>query len=203
MFNGAPDAVAPHTYNKSEAAVQVKVAYGRTNAGVGHDTWSEWCGTCHGAMHYNNGSNYVHPTDKPLGGIVTANYNKYIKTGDLNGVVGSSFSSLAPFVYNTDDYATLKPLAGSGSATYTGPSDTDRVDCLSCHRAHASGFPYALRWNPSYEFLTDENGLYFDGGSEASGKTAAEVEDAYYDRVDTATFAKAQRSLCNKCHIKD
>ena len=32
--------------------------------------------------------------------------------------------------------------------------------------------------------------------------TAAEVEDSYYDRPATV-FAASQRSLCNKCHIKD
>jgi len=201
-FPGAPDAVAPHTYNQSEATNQVKVAYGRAT-GSGHATWSEWCGTCHPDMHYDNGANYVHKTDYALGSIVGPNYNKYKKTGDLTATSGNSFTSLVPYILNTGNYTTLKAAAGNTSATYAGPANTDRVDCLSCHRAHASGFEYALRWNPNYEFLTDENGNYFNSNSASGGKTSAEVEDAYYDRVDTATFAKAQRSLCNKCHIKD
>jgi hypothetical protein len=204
-FDGAPDAVAPNTYNQTEATNQVKVAYGRAT-GNGHVSWSQWCGECHGAMHYDNGAKYVHPTDEPLGTTIANNYNAYKKTGDLTGVQASSFTSLVPFVYNagatTADYGTLKAAAGNAAATFAGPASTDRVDCLSCHRAHASAWEYAVRWNPEYEFLTDANGNYYNGGFGGRGRTIAEVEDSYYDRPST-TFAKAQRSLCNKCHVKD
>jgi hypothetical protein len=202
-FLGAPDAVAPSTYNQTEAVNQVKVAYGRDLGNTtGHVTWSEWCGTCHGDMHYDNGSKYVHPTDDTLGGAVANNYNIYRKTGDLTGSVADSFTSLVPFVYNTADYTALKPLAGNGSPTYTGPSGSERVDCLSCHRAHASAWEYAIRWNVEYEFLTQANGSYYNGSFGGRGRTAAEVEDSYYDRASTV-FAPSQRQLCNKCHIKD
>jgi len=204
-FPGAPDAVAPSTYNQSEATNQVKVAYGR-GTGNGHVPWSQWCGTCHGDMHYDNGSNYVHPTDETLGGTISNNYNIYVKSGDLTGGAATSFTSLVPFFYNTADYDTagtgLKAYAGNGSPTYTGPGNNDRVDCLTCHRAHASGWEFALRWNPEYEFLTTATGTYYNGSFGGRGRTAAEVEDSYYDRLPTV-FAKSQRSLCNKCHIKD
>ena len=204
-FTGAPDAVAPSTYNQSEATNQVKVAYGRAT-GNGHASWSQWCGTCHGAMHFDNGSNYVHPTDETLGGTIANNYNIYVKTGDLTGNQGTSFTSLVPFVLNTADYDTaatgLKANAGNTSPTYPGPGNNDRVDCLSCHRAHASAWEFALRWNPEYEFLTDPNGNYFNGGFGGRGRTIAEVEDSYYDRPSTV-FARSQRALCNKCHVKD
>lgn len=199
-FPGAPDAVAPNTYNQSEATNQVKVAYGRSTA-PGHATWSEWCGTCHGEMHYDNGAEYTHKTDEQLNGLA-ANYNAYIKSGDLGGVQASSFTSLVPFVHNTGDYAVLAAAAGNGSPTYGGPTNTDRIDCLSCHRAHASAWEYAVRWNPEYELLTDATGNYFNGSYGGRGRTVAEVEDSYYDRPSTV-FAKSQRSLCNKCHVKD
>lgn len=200
-FNGAPDAVAPSSYNVTEAVNQVKVAYGRQTTN-GHVSWSQWCGECHDAMHYDNGSKYVHPTDETLGGTIAGNYNAYKKTGDLTGVQASSFTSLVPFVYNSADYAVLKTKAFSNAATYEGPTGTDRVDCLSCHRAHASAWEYGIRWNMEYEFLTDANGNYYNSGFGGRGRTIAEVEDSYYDRPST-TFAKAQRSLCNKCHVKD
>jgi len=209
-FPGNPDAVAPSTYNQSEATNQVKVAYGRAS-GNGHATWSEWCGACHPNMHYDNGTNYVHPTDEPLNGSTYNNYNAYVKSGDLTGVPASSFTSLVPTIYNkgaaltdyNDPTTGLKAYAGNGAATYSGPeSSNDRVDCLSCHRAHASGWEYALRWNPEYEFLTDSNGDYYNGGYGGRGRTSAEVEDSYYDRP-SSVFAKSQRSLCNKCHVKD
>jgi len=201
-FLGVPQAVAPSTYNQTEATNQVKVAYGHL-VGTGQVSWGEWCGTCHGDMHYDGGANYTHPTDDTLGGVIRTNYNKYKKTGDLSALPADSFTSLVPFVYNGLDYPTLKGKAGNGLATYEGPiSDNDRVDCLSCHRAHASGWEYAMRWNPEYEFLTDPTGAYYNGGFGGRGRTSAEVEDSYYDRPSTV-FAKSQRSLCNKCHIQD
>jgi hypothetical protein len=201
-FAGVPAAVAPSTYNQTEATNQVKVAYGRIT-GTNQQTWSQWCGTCHGDMHYDGGTNYVHPTDETLGGTIRGNYNSYKKTGDLTGAETTAFTSLVPLVYNGLTYADLKTKAGNGSPTYEGAiSDNDRVDCLSCHRAHASGWEYALRWNPEYEFLTDSNGNYYNGSFGGRGRTIAEVEDSYYDRPSTV-FAKAQRSLCNKCHVKD
>jgi len=204
-FTGAPDAVAPSTYNQSEATNQIKVAYGRAT-GNGHATWSQWCGTCHGGMHFDSGSTYVHPTDEILGATIADNYNIYVKTGDLTGTPATSYTSLVPFVYGTADYDTaatgLKANAGNTSPTYPGPTASDRVDCLSCHRAHASGWEFAMRWNPEYEFLTDSAGNYFNSGFGGRGRSAAEVEDSYYDRPPTV-FARSQRSLCNKCHIKD
>jgi len=201
-FLGAPVAIAPSSYNRSEATTQTKVAYGRGTA-AGSLTWSEWCGSCHGAMHYDNGTNYVHPTDEPLNGTTYANYNAYVKTGDLTGLQSNSFTSLVPIVYNTNDYATLQTKALSNANSYAGPdSSNDRVDCLSCHRAHASGWEYALRWNAEYEFLTQADGTYYNGSFGGRGRTAAEVEDSYYDRPSTV-FAISQRALCNKCHVKD
>lgn len=206
-FTGAPDAIAPSTYNQTEATNQVKVAYAKI-ALTGHNTWSQWCGTCHGDMHFNNGARYVHPTDRSLGGTIRANYNKYKHTGDLSGTEPAAFTSLVPFVYNEPnatpgDYTVLKAKAGNGSPTYEGPtSDNDRVDCLSCHRAHASGWEFGLRWNPEYELITDASGAYFNGSFGGRGHPTADVQAAYYDRP-ASTFGKVQRSLCNKCHIKD
>lgn len=201
-FPGAPDAVVSSTYNATEATNQVKVAYGRAT-GNGHATWSQWCGTCHPDMHYDNAANYVHPTDEPMGTTIFNNYNAYKKSGDMTGVQASSFTSLVPFVYNTADYAVLKTKTGAPAPTFAGPdSGSDRVDCLSCHRAHASGWEWALRWNPEYELLTDNTGAYFNGSFGGRGRSQAEVQASYYDRPSTV-FAVTQRSLCNKCHAKD
>ena len=97
-------------------------------------------------------------------------------------------------------------MANNDDSDLSGPGSGDRVSCFSCHRAHASGFEYALRWNPESEFLT-YNGLWpgTDNGSPpqfARGRTEAEMQQAYYDRL-ASTFATYQRSLCNKCHAKD
>jgi hypothetical protein len=201
---GAPAAIAPSTYNQTEATNQVKVAYGRSTL-AGNATWGEWCGACHQDMHQAaQGAGSVHPVDEVLDSTIKANYNKYVKTGDLSATSANSYTSLVPVIYDISNYDTLQGLAGNGSPTYAGLDATTngRVDCLSCHRAHASAWEYAMRWNPEYEFLTDASGNYYNGGYGGRGRTTAEVEDSYYDRPSTV-FAKSQRSLCNKCHIQD
>ena len=82
---------------------------------------------------------------------------------------------------------------------------------MSCHRAHASGMMYGLRFDIEYEFMT--KGSQYIGtdnplvtGSRAPqqnrGRTNANWQAAYYDRPATQ-FATYQRVLCNKCHAKD
>jgi hypothetical protein len=70
---------------------------------------------------------------------------------------------------------------------------------MSCHRAHATGFPEMLRWNMENEFVV-KNGVY--QVSERGRTTAGEQAAGYYDRPVTQ-FASYQRVLCNKCHAQD
>jgi len=216
-FPGNPAAVVPSTYNKKETngtTDQVRVAYGHGTT-HGYATWAEWCSTCHPGMHTTIASNTVHPVEDTLGSQATI-YNKYVKTGDLTGLVGNSFTSLVPFALNTTGTAALT----TASATLDGPGTSDRVLCLSCHRAHASAWKYALRWNNETEFLTlqlggapvypgvdianttDPNAPFGNEGQYNRGYTSAQMQAGYYDRPAT-TFAVNQRVLCNKCHNKD
>lgn len=198
-FNALFVAVAPSTYNQAEATAtsQVRVAYGAD--GTDH-TVSKWCATCHPDMHTSSGK-LVHPVDRTLGDI-TANYNAYVKTGDLTGTSANSFTSLVPFAESTANIATLALHAKNDGSYMSGPATSDTVTCLSCHRAHASGWEYAMRWNPEYEFLTTNTGAYPSSGFASRGHSQAEVQAAYYDRPNTV-FGISQRSLCNKCHVKD
>jgi hypothetical protein len=207
-FQGVPVAVAPSTYNRTEAVTQTRVAYGFDNTAGQHVGWAEWCGTCHADMHSNG--NYVHPTDETLGAIATT-YKEYVKSGDMSGTSGddASFLSLVPYAHGGatgSDYAALALIANNDGSNVTGPDGTDLVTCLSCHRAHASGFMFAMRWNAESEFLTYEgNWPGTDNGAPvqyARGRTAAEMQKAYYDRPSTL-YATHQRSLCNKCHAQD
>ncbi len=206
-FNGVPAAVVPSTYNRAETVTQTRAAYGVATTG-GQITWGNWCGTCHPGMH--SSGNYVHPIDEGLGSTIASIYNNYVKTGDNTGVFtadpGGPYSSLTPFAENTDDYTVLAAHAKNDNSYLTGPGSTDQVMCLSCHRAHASGWEFGLRWNMEGEFMT-YNGLYpgTDNGAPvqfARGRLAVETARAYYDRPVTA-FATYQRVLCNKCHNKD
>lgn len=215
-FPGNPAAVAPSSYNRTEAATPTRVAYGygMTN---GYTSWGKWCATCHPGMHTDSpgsGSGEVHKVDDTLGATIAGNYNYYVKTGDLSGDSTTSFTSLVPFVTPSTDIATLAALSGtSGTGVVAeGPSASNRISCLTCHRAHASGWKYALRWNGESEFLTlgdpatpiyPGSESYSDEGTINQGYTTTQMEAAYYDRPANLEFAGHQRSLCNKCHIKD
>jgi hypothetical protein len=200
-----PVAVAPSTYNRSEAVTETRVAYG---TGM-----SQWCANCHGQIHNTSlGNKLIHPTDQALTGDEIANYNAYKKSGDLTGTVATAYTSLVPFEEGTG--STLASLATHAviDGSQTGGADTSsRVMCLSCHRAHATGFKGMTRWNVSGEFLTTDGvwpGVDQPVGSEANaaaynqGWTQAQYAKAMYDRPAT-NFAFSQRSMCNKCHAKD
>ncbi len=210
-YPGVPAASVPSTYNQSEATNQMRTAYGHTPTGAGKTTWGEWCATCHAGMHSNG--NYVHPVDETLGSSIANIYGAYISSSNTTGgAAASSFLSLVPFAENSGDYATLKAHAQNNGSFLNGPAPSDRVTCLSCHRAHASGFPDALRWQMEGEFIT-----YVDGAGNAvwpgtdttpskpqfaRGRLAAETQAAYYNRLVTV-FGAYQRVLCNKCHAQD
>lgn len=200
-FTGVAIAITPATYNRTEAATQTRTAYGAS----GINTWGNWCATCHPGMH--SSGNYVHPIDESLGTDVANNYNAYVKSGDLTGSASTSFTSLVPFAENTGDIPTLQAHAQNNDSYLNGPGTSDKVMCLSCHRAHATGFTESLRFNVEGEFMI-YNGLYPGTDTTptapqfARGRLGAETQAAYYDRPVTK-FASYQRVLCNKCHAKD
>ena len=71
------------------------------------------------------------------------------------------------------------------TASTAGPNGGSTVMCMSCHRAHATSAPNSGRWDFSVTFLHedgDESGSY-------------SIPDPY--------ASVNQRSLCNKCHVKD
>jgi predicted CXXCH cytochrome family protein len=154
---------------------------------------------------------HVHPVDAALGtGSVPPStiYNAYVKSGDMSGAAATSFTSLVPFAENSADRVTLASHAGNTNAYLNGPGTSDQVTCFTCHRAHASAFPNALRWNGEYEMLTI-NGQYPGTNSTPTpnvrasrGRVIADYQAGYYDRPATV-FATYQRSLCNKCHAND
>ncbi len=113
---------------------------------------------------------------------------------------------MVPFqIDNGTDLTQLRNLTTSKA----GPQASDRVMCLSCHRAHASGWDSISRWNNKSTFLTvagDYPGIDAGGngayGEYANGRTKAETQATFYGRP-ASIYATYQRSLCNKCHPKD
>ncbi len=202
FLNDPPAAVAPPQYNRSESITQTRVAYG---SGM-----SEWCQNCHTTMHTiaSSGTSttaVTHPVGSTakLGLIDSNNYNSYVKTGDLSGSASTSFLSLVPFEEGTNNYTTLKAHAKSDDSYLVGPDSTNsQVMCLSCHRAHASGWDEATRWNTNTDYIV-YNGYYSQQGQAyqpyGQGRMESEAQAAYYG-LQSSRFALNQDTLCHKCH---
>lgn len=197
-----PIAVAPSTYNRAETTSDTRVAYGKN--------MSEWCKNCHTGFHNDNyPGNLRHPAgnNAKLTQAVADIYNSYKKSGDLTGTQADSYWSLVPFERGTDNRATL--LAASGiTGSGAGPSTSDNVSCLTCHRPHASGWESAGRWNFRSDFVVyagvwpGTDNPTPPSTSYSQGRTEAEAKRAMYDR-DATKYAGYQRSFCNKCHARD
>jgi hypothetical protein len=205
--NNPPAAVAPGTYNQSEAGQEVRVAYGRG--------MSEWCQNCHTNIHLDayvtGGPGLRHPAGNGAK-LVAAQfnvYNSYISSGNLTGV--NRYSSLVPFEVGTNDISTTGLVSGAQNqtpGTDTTPailvaSGASNVMCISCHRAHGSGFDSITRWDnsPATTLITGATAF-----NNAAGLSPTQTIVAYYGRgVNTGgtSIGSFQRSLCNKCHGKD
>lgn len=196
-----PAAMAPSEYNRSESMTQTRVVYGN---GV-----SLWCANCHGNFPGHVGTTFNHPVDTVLGAEIASHYNAYLKTGDLSGTDTKSFLSLVPFEsplgYSSSERNTMADMARNDDTNLVGPTSQDRVGCLTCHRAHASGWRSALRWNNDSQLLV-YNGNYpgINNGAPVEysmGRTESETRRAYYDRPPEY-FAVNQNRLCEKCHAQ-
>ena len=207
FVNPAPDAVAPSSYDKvetsnSDPTKQVVVAYGK---GI-----SEWCANCHGAMlenaYVSGMKGLVHPAGNAakITAPIAANYQSYVSSGVLTAT-GTNYSNLAPFENGTNDYVALKAFVTAPAAA----DSTKNVACVSCHRAHASGFESMVRYFLGNEFITVADGaslaVYDSSTTEGKinwGYSVAQQTAAYNGRPATV-FGPYARNYCNKCHAKD
>jgi hypothetical protein len=158
---------------------------------------SEWCANCHDA-YYNNTPDAdlsKHPTSVPLADNgYDVNYNAYVATGDFTGVQATAYNDMVPFETGAVDQADLITATVNTTA---GPVAGAQVMCLSCHRAHASAFNNAGRWDFTASLLAES----------ANYTTVTDISGTvpyYADGVAVDMSANAeQRSLCNKCHVQD
>jgi hypothetical protein len=152
----------------------------------------EWCANCHG-QYINDNTKHPSGNSEVLNGEAT-NYNSYVATGDFTGVQATSFTALVQFERQETDPALLVVETTSTA----GPDGTDTVICLTCHRAHASAFNNITRWDSERELLAES--LPNAANLVSMG---AIPDSAYYGRNVATEFGDFQRSLCNKCHVKD
>lgn len=188
--NPAPVAAAPSFFSGSETDTN------HVNYGGG---MSEWCRNCHTSI----GTGDMHPAGNDVGldDLSTgANYNLYVKSGVMTGNVNSSYLQFVPFERGVTVAANRTTLAADRT-TQKGPATPlsgNNVMCLTCHRAHASAFPNAGRWDFTTEFLADSHPA---GTNDLS--TQDEKTHSYYGRDIASEFGEYQRSFCNKCHAWD
>jgi hypothetical protein len=160
---------------------------------------SEWCGNCHGDFANKTVlGDHKHPAGDSAGlGDFAGNYNSYVATGDTSGT--DNYDGLVPIEFGFDQTA----IAGQDPANPPGAAGDSNVMCLTCHRAHAGGFRDAGRWDFNSEVIgmehhpTSGDGGYFPSDPDAG---------FYYNgaSINIATqYNSHQRSLCNKCHLKD
>jgi hypothetical protein len=199
-FSANFQGVVASSYNKDEGTSgRTAMAYG---AGV-----SDWCATCHPDMLSATSAKHTHPTNQGFSATLAAAYNAYVGSG----ITGNpEFDTYAP--YANDNVTTLATLKSDAVNSMRDASTSSRVMCLSCHRAHASGFGKMTRFGGLHgEFLwvdgifpgTDATGQSSQA-KYAQGRTVAESAAAYNKKsTDLPGYSTYQRSLCNKCHAKD
>lgn len=167
---------------------------------------SEWCGNCHGEFVVGI-NNTKHPAgaDARLGAEFSRNYNRYVSTGELVAPnPANKYLALVPFSRGTPTGS----VEGLNASNTSGPNGNATVSCMTCHRAHASAFRYATRWDMTEEFLANSHPgprhEEFDETNSAGIDPAVLAQNAYGPGRDIiAEFGPLQRSLCNKCHIQD
>jgi predicted CXXCH cytochrome family protein len=148
---------------------------------------SQWCANCHTDFLLGD---QMHPVDEGLGTTIAENYNEYVATDDLTGNQATAYWEFVPFETN-------QALADLNVNSTVGPTSSSKVMCLSCHRAHASAFPDAGRWDFTATLLVADS-------HPQAGDTGLGVDDeknSYSGRK--GEFTAEQRSLCNKCHQQD
>lgn len=199
FFNPPPVALSPGSTSTTEG-YKYRQPYG---SGM-----SEWCANCHEKAHNDSSASALrHPAgtgSKLTAGIANV-YNAYIHTGDLmNTDITKGWFPLVPF--ETGDLlatrtANLIPLRGTAGTQMAGPvAGSSNVMCLSCHRAHASGFNAMMRWDSKATFIVGTDPSVYVTGPGHTDNVMTLM--AYYAQPPT-DFGALQRGLCNKCHAKD
>lgn len=161
------------------APTAVAQSYNNYETDVAHTAYQggmgAWCANCHGDFHNAGNGHLIHPSGEALGGIATA-YDLYNGTDDpQGGAHATAYAAAVPF----------EDPANTTTST-TGPTSTSQVSCITCHRAHASTGPNIGRWDFALTFLEEDG-----------------VESGSFALPYPAAYGVNQRSLCNKCHVKD
>lgn len=156
---------------------------------------SEWCANCHAGIlnnqHQSGSSSFTHPSGAgaKLDASMVTRYDTYLRSGDLSGSAATAYLQFVPFERGRTDASLLDPTSTDG------PDANSNVMCLTCHRAHASAFRAAGRWDFDVALLVNSHPALGD-----SGVSASDVAASYYGRSIATEFGNSQGSFCEKCH---
>ncbi|MGE4343580.1 MAG: hypothetical protein AB7F20_04730 [Geoalkalibacter sp.] len=168
---------------------------------------SGWCANCHGQFYSQSASGGMHPTDVSVPGV----YNSYVATGNYSGDIATAYDPLVPIERGVTTGSWDLPDPTDAATAGVGADGSSQVMCLSCHRAHASPFENALRWEYNHSEFIAEGWMMFDGSNVDltvaapyyKGGNIIDVADPGTGNPFTDGYGEYQRSLCNKCHVQD
>ena len=179
-----------------------------TNKNVYQGGFSSFCSACHGNFHDgsaadgtatveggNNGKTEVnstwvkHPTNIDM---VTGGTRKYGKSTYTVAVSNAQNTNPNPAGYDWK-YPLVKADANFTvtSTGANGPADTtDRIMCLTCHKAHATQFDNMVRWDANgHAFI--KNGEVDFTGAASNGDNIAYGCGKCHQKGGTAAYVKA------------
>ena len=171
------------------------------------DGMSGWCANCHSGFYFANTALALaagmHPTE--VGS--KAAYATYVASGNTAGDAAFGYDPLVPIERGGVTASSDLPDPTPGVDAAASDGSGGQVMCLTCHRAHASPFDNALRWDGHSELIAETWQSastnvpaaavpYYKHGSEIQ---IADAADPFEGGYGTAF----QRSLCNKCHVQD
>ncbi len=129
---------------------------------------------CHVSFR-DHGPGFEHDVDHVLESDERDSYNRY--NGDSDPLGADLSTAYLPEVPIEDRAAAISSTLGAWSS--------NRVSCMSCHRAHATSAPKAGRWDFNVLRLGDDG-----------------VESGSYP-IPNPYADPDQRQLCVKCHYNE
>jgi len=163
-----------------------------------------WCYNCH-MNFYTTSYSRMHPVDRS----VPATYNSYVATGNFTGTYATGYDPLVPLERGVTTGSWDLPDPTDSVTAGEGANGTEKIMCLTCHRAHASAFDNALRWDHTSELLA-ESWVYLQSNVDLTVAAPYYKHGVIIDVADpgngspfTDGYGPYQRSLCNKCHVQD
>ncbi|MBI2932453.1 MAG: cytochrome c3 family protein [Planctomycetes bacterium] len=126
------------------AAADQNAAIGATNHNVYKGEMGKWCGSCHSNTDdVGTGFHGTTLTDPDTADLVAVEWSRHPTGTAFRTSFATAYGANSNFAYPIVTTA----AAASTTAEWPVVAAESFVFCLSCHKAHASEYPNALRWD--------------------------------------------------------